>query len=120
MTATVLKIATAATTNLIKVKDQPANLKGISCLNTTAAAIFLKIYWYVPTASAPTPTVGTTVPDMTIELPALGTTTGNVIQSWPDGVSKAGLMFIAVTNLAADSDATAVGAGAGLISIIYE
>jgi len=120
MTATVLKIATANTTNLTKVKDQPANLKGISCLNTSAAAIFLKFYWYIPTPSAPTPTVGTTVPDMTIELPALGTTTGNVIQSWPDGISKAGLLFLAVTNLAADSDATVVAAGAGLISVLYE
>lgn len=120
MTASVLKLATANTTNLTKVKDQPASLKGISCLNTTAAAIFLKFYWYVPTPSAPVPTVGTTVPDITIELPALGTTTGNVIQSWPDGLQKAGLLFFAVTNLAADSDSTAVAAGAGLISVFYE
>lgn len=120
MTASVLKLATANTTNLTKVKDQPASLKGISCLNTSAAAIFLKFYWYIPTASAPTPTVGTTVPDITIELPALGTTTGNVIQSWPDGLQKAGLLFLAVTNLAADSDSTVVAAGSGLISVFYE
>lgn len=120
MTAAVLKLNTANTTNLTKVKDGPSSLKGIACLNTTAAAIFLKFYWYTPTSAAPAPTVGTTVPDITIALPALGTTTGNVLQSWPDGIQKAGLLFFAVTNLAADSDATAVAAGAGLISIIYE
>lgn len=120
MTASVLKLTTANTTNLTKVKDLPASLKGISCLNTTAAAIFLKFFWYVPTASAPTPTVGTTVPDITIELPALGTTTGNVIQSWPDGLQKSGQLFLAVTNLAADSDNTAVAAGSGIISVFYE
>jgi hypothetical protein len=121
MTAAVLKINTANTTNLTKVKDTtPATLKGVAALNTTAAAIFLKFFWYVPTAAAPTPTVGTTVPDITIELPALGTTTGNVLQSWPDGIQKAGQLFLAVTNLAADADATVVTAGAGLISVIYE
>lgn len=121
MTAAVFKLNTANTTNLTKVKDStPATLKGIAALNTTAAAIFLKFYWYVPTAAAPTPTVGTTVPDITIELPALGTTTGNVLQSWPDGIQKAGQLYFAVTNLAADTDATVVAAGAGLISVIYE
>jgi hypothetical protein len=121
MTATVLKLTTANTTNLTKVKDNvPASLKGIAATNTTAAAIFLKFYWYLPTAAAPLPTVGTTVPDMTIELPALGTTTGSILQSWPDGIQKAGQLFFAVTNLAADSDATVVAAGAGIISVIYE
>lgn len=115
MTAAVLKLNTANSTNLTKLKDGPANLKGIACLNTTAAAIFLKFYW-----SAVVPTVGTTVPDITIELPALGTTTGNVLQSWPDGITKAGELYLAVTNLAADSDATVVTAGAGLISVLYE
>lgn len=120
MTASVTKLTTANTTNLTKVKDQPASLKGISCLNTSAAAIFLKFFWYLPTPAAPLPTVGTTVPDITIELPALGTTTGNVIQSWPDGLQKSGLLFFAVTNLAADADATVVAAGAGIISVFYE
>jgi hypothetical protein len=121
MTALVFKLNTANTTNLRQIKDQATGvLKGISALNTTAAAIFLKVYWYTPTAAAPTPTVGTTVPDITIEIPALGTTTGNVNQSWPDGLSKAGLLFIAVTNLAADADATVVAAGSGLVSIFYE
>jgi len=121
MAAGIRKLTTANTTNLTKLKEGQATLKGIAALNTTAAAIFLKFYWFNPTqAAAAAPTVGTTVPDITIELPALGTTTGNVLQSWPDGVSKAGELYLAVTNLAADSDNTAVAAGAGIISVFYE
>jgi hypothetical protein len=120
MAAGIRKLTTANTTNLTKLKEGQATLKGIAALNTTAAAIFLKFYWFIPTASAGAPTVGTTVPDITIELPALGTTTGNVLQSWPDGVSKAGELYSAVTNLAADSDNTAVAAGSGIISVFYE
>lgn len=121
MTATVLKLTTTNTTNLTKVSDRTnAALKGWIALNTTAAAIFLKFYWYIPTAANPTPTVGTTVPDITVELPALGTTTGNEKQSFPEGIEKAGLLFLAVTNLAADSDATVVAAGSGIISVLYE
>lgn len=121
MTALVKRIVVANSTNLTLVKDgATASLKGIAALNTTAAAIFLKFYWYTPTAAAPLPAVGTTVPDITIEIPALGTTTGNVLQSWPDGLQKAGLLFLAVTNLAADNDATVVTAGSGIISVFYE
>lgn len=121
MTAIVRKLTTANSTNLTQVKDgATASLKGYACLNTTAAMIFLKFYWYVPTAAAPAPTVGTTVPDITIPLPALGTTTGGAQQSWPDGLQKAGLLYLAVTNLAADSDATVVAAGSGIISVFYE
>lgn len=120
MTATVFKLNTGASTNLTKLKDLPANLKGIAAVCTAAYAIFVKFYWYTPTAAAPAPTVGTTVPDMTIEVPALGTTTGGVLQSWPDGISKAGLLFMAVTKLATDADTTVVVAGDGLISVIYE
>lgn len=117
MSASLIKLTTANTTNLTKVRVGPANLKGIACLNTTAAAIFLKFYW---TTAGVAPTVGTTVPDITIELPALGTTTGNVLQSWPDGISKGGELYFAVTNLAADSDNTAVAAGSGIITVFYE
>jgi hypothetical protein len=120
MAAGIRKLTTANSTNLTKLKEGQATLKGIAALNTTAAAIFLKFYWFIPTNSAALPTVGTTVPDITIELPALGTTTGNVLQSWPDGVSKAGELYLAVTNLAADSDATVVAAGSGIISVFYE
>lgn len=115
MTAAVRRIVVANTTNLTKLKDGPASLKGVACVNTTAAAVFLKFYWGLVA-----PTVGTTVPDITIEIPALGTTTGNVLQSWPDGLMKAGELYLAVTNLVADTDATVVAANSAIISVFYE
>lgn len=120
MTAAVRRIVVANTTNLTKLKDGQASLKGIAGVNTTAAAVFLKFYWFQQTAAAAAPTVGTTVPDITIEIPALGTTTGNVLQSWPDGLSKAGELFLAVTNLVGDADATVVAAGSAILSVFYE
>lgn len=121
MTALVFKLNTLASTNLTKVKDISTGvLKSFDGVNTTAAAIYLKVYWYTPTAANPAPTVGTTVPDLTIQIPALGTTTGNENRDWASGLQKAGQLWIAVTTLPADNDATAVGAGAGLITLGYE
>jgi len=120
MTAKVFKLTTAGTTNLTKIGDQGGDIKGVSFVCTAAYAIFVKFYWFVPTASAAAPTVGTTVPDMTVLVPALGTTTGQTIQSWPDGITKSGQLWMAVTKLAADSDTTVVVAGDGILSVIYE
>jgi hypothetical protein len=120
MTARVLKLSTAASTNLTLVKDGPANVKGLIGVNTAAYAIFVKLYWYIPTAAAPAPTVGTTIPDVTIEVGALGTATGGIQESWPDGFTKSGQLYLAVTKLAADNDATAVVAGDGILTLLYE
>lgn len=120
MASSIFKLATANTTNLTKIKAERSNVTGMCLLNTTAAAIYLKLYWYLPTAAAPIPVVGTTVPDVTILIPALGTTTGMVTESWYPGITDPGELWIAVTNLPADSDSTAVAAGAGLISLFYE
>jgi hypothetical protein len=120
MAAAILKLAATNTTNLTKVKNGYGTLKGIAATNTTAAAVFLKFYWFVPSATAAAPTVGTTVPDITITIPALGTTTGTVLQSWPDGLSKAGEFYFAITNLVADNDATAVAAGSAVVSVFFE
>lgn len=121
MTAQVFRLVTAGSTNLTKVKDSPAVVKGIVAVNTAAYAIFVKLYNWRPTAAAPTPTVGTTAPAVTIEIPALGIASGGVQQSWPDGFSVGDAnLFLAVTKLAADSDTTVVVAGDGLISLLYE
>lgn len=121
MTALVKRIVVANTTNLTQVKDgAPGVLRSVDAVNTTAAAVFIKFYWYVPTASAQTPTVGTTVPDLTLEIPALGTTTGNLNRDWASGLAKSGLLFLAVTNLVADNDSTAVAAGSAVITVGYE
>lgn len=122
MTASVYRLVTANTTNLNQVRNGPAKVKGIIAVNTAAYAIFVKLYWFQPTSSASGPTVGTTLPDVTIALPALGTTTpSGVMQSFTEGfAAKNGNLFIAVTKLAADSDTTAVAAGDGLISLLVD
>ncbi len=119
MTSSVLKLTTAGSTNLTKVGG-PQKLKGLIGVNTAAYEIFVKFYWFIPTASAEAPTVGTTVPDMTIGIPALGTTTGTVNAYFQDGVMKNGVLYFAVTKLAADTDTTVVVAGDGIISVLYE
>lgn len=121
MTAKVFKLNTANTTNLTKLADIGGVLYGIGGVNTAAYAIFVKFYWFLPTAAVPTPIVGTTVPDLTLEVPALGTATGQANQPMPtNGVTKTGQLFMAVTKLATDADATVVVAGDGLISVFYE
>lgn len=121
MASKVFKLNTANTTNLTKLLDQGGTLTGLAAVCTAAYAIFVKFYWYTPTVANPTPTVGTTVPDITIEVPALGTTTGSVNPTIPpQGVSKSGQLYMAVTKLATDADATVVVAGDGLISVFYE
>lgn len=121
MTASVYRLVTAGSTNLNKVRNGPANVKGIIAVNTAAYEIFVKLYWFQPTASASDPTVGTTAPNVTIAIPALGTTTGGVMQSFTEGFQGGcGNLFIAVTKLAADTDTTAVVAGDGLISLLVD
>lgn len=124
MTASVFRLVTGASTNLTKVRSNAAKVKGFAFTNTNATyAIFVKLYWYTPTPSAPTPTVGTTVPDVTIGVPAVTATTGGgtITESFPDGFSaRQGDLWIAVTKLVADSDTTAVGAGDGLVSLLVE
>lgn len=122
MAENLLKLTAANTTNLTKVKDGPAFLKGCELLNTTAAAVFIKFYWHIPTAAVPVPVVGTTVPDITIEIPALGTATGSDGRDWPNGIMKnaGAVLFFAITNLAPDNDATAVAAGSAIVTIFFE
>jgi hypothetical protein len=115
MTAAVRKIASANSTNLTKLKDNAANFKGFLIHNPSGAAVFTKLYWFTPTAAAPIPVVGTTVPDITIGVGTLLTDH----DAWPDGITKAGELWLATTLLAADTDATAAPAGV-LISIFYE
>lgn len=121
MTDTVFRLVTANTTNLTKVRDRPAVFKGIIAVNTAAYEIFVKLYWFRPTASAAAPTVGTTAPAITIAIPALGTTTGGKELALTEGcIGGSGNLFMAVTKLAADSDTTAVAAGDGLISLLVD
>lgn len=119
------KFTTLNTTNLRQVAQQPCVLKGASLVNTTDDAYYIKLYWFRPTASAATPTVGTTIPDMTIAAPPLTNVDfgqpGTLCPSWPDGViGGPGQLFVAVTAGAGDSDNTAVAAGQGVITLLVD
>jgi hypothetical protein len=121
MTASVYRLVTLGSTNLNQVSNAPAKVKGIIAVNTAAYAIFVKLYWFLPTASASGPTVGTTPVSVTIEIPALATSGGGIAYSFTEGfMHLSGNLFIAVTKLAAESDTTAVIAGDGLISLLVD
>lgn len=123
MSANSFRLRTGASTNLNRIANAPAVLKGLACFNTAAYAIYLKLYWFQPTASAEAPTVGTTAPDMTIAIPCNSadfSAVGQTLQSWSDGIIMPGSLWCAVTKLAANSDTTAVASGDGLLNVFYE
>lgn len=118
MQPSVFKITSAASVNL----TQPlgtvpsADLYGYEIYNTNVAARFVKFYWGAPgtfSGGGDTPTVGTDVPKITIQVPA----TGKASSNYACPVGGPGTMFMAMTVNAADTDATAVGAGDLIASI---
>lgn len=121
--ASVFKLNSLATTNLLQIGTEP-NIKcyGYSIVNTNAAARFVKLYWGSPgkwSSSGETPTIGTDVPAITIEVPALGTTTGMASAYWDRGIGNQGFLWMATTTTAPDNASTGVGAGDLLISIFF-
>lgn len=116
MAAVPYKISTANSTNLQVVKaGQSANLKGIVAANAAAYAVFVKLYW-----GNTAPTVGTTSPSLTFEVPALGTTTGGLSASFPDGITNNGSLWMAVTKLGTDADTTVVLANDAVVTLLVE
>jgi hypothetical protein len=125
MSARPYKFTTAASTNLQLVAQGPCVLKGASLVNTTDDPYYVKLYWFRPTSSAAAPTVGTTVPDITIAAPPLENTNfglpGTLCPSWPEGVvAGPGQLWVAVTGAAADNDTTNVGSGQGVITLLVD
>jgi len=115
------KFTLASSNNLQPVRaGQGGNLKGYSAVVIAAYPVFIKLYWFVPTAAAPTPVVGTTVPNMTIEVGVPSTGVGHNEQSWPDGVTGNGQLWVAVTKVATDADNTSTTAGDAVITLLVE
>lgn len=102
MSSNVFRQISAASTNLAQVKGYSGNLAGYSIINTNAAARYVKLY-----SSVDQPVVGTTVPKMTIQVPA----SGQITLALSDVVNFGATMWMATTVNIADSDSTAVGAG---------
>lgn len=109
------KFTTLASTNLQKIRDgQTANFKGFAVANV-ATAIYIKLYWFPPVSSGDGPSVGTTVPNMTIGIAA----SANDHEGWPDGITGNGQLWVAVTAAAADTDSANAAAGA-VITLLVE
>jgi hypothetical protein len=101
-TPTPLNINSTATTNATLVKGGAGTLYNLGASNTGAAAAFIKLY-----NKATAPTVGTDVPVLTLVVPAGGNADFDL---GPMGHRFATGIGLAITNLAADTDTTAVAA----------
>lgn len=102
-TPTANNLNSAATTNPTAIKTSAGTLYNIGASNTGAAAAYVKLY-----NKASAPTVGTDTPVLTLVVPAGGSATfglGTLGHRFTTGIG------MAITNLAADSDTTAVAAG---------
>ena len=104
----VARLISAADTNATVAKAGPGRLFGWSVSNLNAAARFLKVY-----DTAVAPTVGTTVPVLTIALPPNGTASHDL----GDGiVFRSGISF-AITTGIADADTGAVSAAEHAVNL---
>lgn len=101
-TPTPSNVNSTATTNATLVKGSAGTLYNIGASNTGAAAAFIKLY-----NKATAPTVGTDVPVLVLAVPA----GGNVdFDLGPMGHRFSAGIGLAITNLAADTDTTAIAA----------
>ena len=98
-----IAISSAATTNATSIKASAGTLASMQCSNTGAAVAFVKLY-----NKASAPTVGTDVPILTIPIAASGPPV-NVFDAMVGFRFSTGIA-LAITNLGADADATAVAA----------
>jgi hypothetical protein len=95
-----------------------AKLASVVALNSSATAnYFIKFYWAVNGAL---PTVGTTIPNLTVGVPATGTAPaaiGQTILDYSNPLTTNGQLYIAVTANQVATDTTAVGAGQGVVTL---
>lgn len=110
-TPTAFTLSSAATTNATSVKTTAGTAFQIVASNVGAAAAFLKLF-----NLATAPTVGTSVPVLTVPIPASG------VVSVPFGALGmrfgTGIAFD-ITNLVADADATVIAAAQVKVMVSY-
>lgn len=97
--------SSAATTNATVAKASAGDLFAVQGYNTTASVVYLKLY-----NKATAPTVGTDTPIKTIAIPPNAPIPSNC--AWANGLYFSTGIAYALTGAAADSDTTAVAAGA--------
>lgn len=119
MSYPIFKLTSANSLNLNQVgQNQNTDLYGWAIVNTNAAARYVKLYWGVPgrfSGGKDVPTVGTDIPQITIECTPAGTS----INSFSKGIGNQGTLFMATTTGAQDTDTTVVAAGDLIISLMY-
>lgn len=99
-----------ASTNLAQIKLSSANLTGGVIINTNAAIRYVKLY-----DATDSPVVGTTIPKLTLQIPASGQL------ALPQMALNFGhTAWMATTVNAVDSDTTAVGAGDLITQLFFE
>lgn len=101
----------AATTNATSIKTTSGVVYAITCSNSGGAAAFVKLY-----NKASAPTVGTDVPVITLAVPSSGIVSpnmGDLGHKFSTGIA------LAITNLVADSDTTAVAANQVKVMMDY-
>lgn len=95
-----------------------AKICSVVALNSSATAdYFIKFYWAV---NGLVPTVGTTIPNLTIGVPATAAApaaVGQVILDYSNPLTTNGQLYIACTANQVASDTTAVAAGQGVITV---
>lgn len=84
---------------------QPVGFMGGSSSNAEAANFFIKLWWQKDKTAIPV--IGTTAPDLTIQVPSAGLPPFTVLQS----LNAGGACWYAATLLAADADTTALAGG---------
>jgi hypothetical protein len=111
MASRVFRFVGGNSTNLNLVQQIGANITGVEVANPIASAIYLKFY-----LGANAPTVGTTVPYLTVTCIASGATS----KTFPVPISAPQTLWVATTLNLADSDATAIGAGGPVVQVLVE
>lgn len=109
-TQTVALVSTA-TTNALLIRNVATTLYGAICYNTTASPVFLKVY-----GQSSTPVPGTSTP---VEVIGLNANTQISVPFPAVGVNFAAGLGIAITNLPALLDNTAITAGATFCNIFF-
>jgi uncharacterized protein YwbE len=110
-TTTAATLSSAATTNATSVKATAGTIYSISASNVGAGAAFLKIF-----NLATAPTVGTSVPFLTIPIAASGVVN---LTFGAQGFRMATGIAFCITNLVADADTTVIAAAQVKVAIGY-
>ena len=106
------RVLSAANTNATLVKSSASNLYGIWVSNTSTSTRWLKLY-----NMTAAPTVGSSVPVMTIAIPSGFCGDLNV---GTHGISFTAGISLAITGAYTDADTTAVVAGDVCLNILYK